>query len=58
MNGRYRLLFSLLLYMVADLLGMAAVGHPTAFGVWTLAASTLVSVIMVTLTKRQHGSNS
>jgi UPF0716 family protein affecting phage T7 exclusion len=55
MNGYYRLLFSLLCYMVADLLGMMAVGHPTGFGVWTLAASVVIFLIAFTLAKREHG---
>ena len=57
MNGRYRLLFSLLCYMLGDLLGMLAVRHPTSFGVLMLAASALVSLIVLTGAKRAHGPN-
>lgn len=56
MNGYYRLLFSLLCYMVADALGMVAVGHPTGFGVWTLAASVVIFLIAFTLAKRERGT--
>lgn len=40
MSGYYRLLFSLLCYIVADVLGMIAVGHPTGFasGPWRPAS--------------------
>ena len=58
MSGYYRWLFSLLCYMVADVLGMIAVGHPTGFGVWTLAASVLLFLIVFTLAKREHRSHS
>jgi UPF0716 family protein affecting phage T7 exclusion len=57
MNGSYRLLFSLLCYILADLLGMVAVGHPTGFGVWTLAASVVIFLIVFTLAKKARGSN-
>ena len=58
MNGYYRLLFSLLCYMVGDLLGMMAVGHTTGFGVWTLAASVVIFLIVFAKAKREHGSHS
>ena len=51
MSGYYRLLFSLLCYIVADVLGMIAVGHPTGFGVWTLAAGVLIFLIAFTFAK-------
>lgn len=42
MSGYYRLLFSLLCYMVGDVLGMLAVGYPNGFGAWTLAGSVVI----------------
>ena len=56
MNGRLRLRISLLLYIVADLLGMLAVGHPTGFGMVTLLASVLVSLIVFTGKTEKDGS--
>lgn len=58
MSGYYRLLFSLLCYIVADVIGMIAVGHPTNLGVWTLAASVLIFLIAFMCAKRDHGSHS
>ena len=55
LSGYYRLLFSLLCYIVADVLGMVAVGHPTGFGVCTLAASVLIFLVAFTCAKRAEG---
>ena len=47
MNGRLRLRIGLLCYLVGDLLGMLAVGHSTGFGMVTLLACVLVSLMML-----------
>ncbi len=49
-------LLSLLFYLLGDLLGMLAVGHPTSFGVWTLVGCALVSLVLFALTSVKRGS--
>jgi hypothetical protein len=56
MNGRLRLRISLLLYMLGDLLGMLAVGHPTSWSVWTLVGCALVYLVVLALSSVERGS--
>ena len=55
MNGRKRTRISLLFYMLADVLGMLAVGHLTPFGVWTLVGCALIYLIVLALASVERG---
>jgi hypothetical protein len=53
MNGRKRTRISLLLYMLADVPGILAVGHPTSFGLWTLVGCALVYLELLALASEE-----